>query len=92
MATFRVASALTRAKALDVTIARPRAHPLRLPRPNALDRVRTLRPVWPLHHRPPHGGDARLTELLYILADCPKARAFSIHERCKAVYGKDSRF
>jgi hypothetical protein len=37
-------------------------------------------------------GDARLTELLYILADCPKARAFSIHDRCKVVYGKDSRF
>jgi hypothetical protein len=29
-------------------------------------------------------GDAKLTELLYILADCPKARAFSIYEdsRC----------
>ena len=37
-------------------------------------------------------GDARLPELLYILADCPKARAFSIHDRCKVVYGKDSRF
>ena len=37
-------------------------------------------------------GDARLTELLYILADCPKARAFSIHDRCKVRYGKDSRF
>lgn len=46
-----VLSALTRAEALDVTIARRRAHPLQLPRPNALDRVRTLRPVRPLHHR-----------------------------------------
>jgi hypothetical protein len=27
-------------------------------------------------------GDARLTE----------PRAFAIHDRCKAVYGKDSRF
>jgi hypothetical protein len=35
--------------------------------------------------------DARLPELLY-LADCPKARAFSIHDRCRVVYGKDSRF
>jgi hypothetical protein len=37
-------------------------------------------------------GVAGLPELLYILADCPKARAFSIHDRCKVVYGKDSRF
>jgi hypothetical protein len=36
-------------------------------------------------------GDARLPELLYILADCPKARAFSIHDRCKVRYGEDSR-
>jgi hypothetical protein len=36
-------------------------------------------------------GDARLTELLYILADCPKARAFSIHDRCRVRYGEDSR-
>jgi hypothetical protein len=37
-------------------------------------------------------GDARLPELLYVLADCPKARAFRLHDRCKVVYGKDSRF
>jgi hypothetical protein len=36
-------------------------------------------------------GDARLTELLYILADCPKARAFAINDRCKVRYGEDSR-
>ena len=41
----------------------------------------------------PHGkyGDAKLPELLYILADCPKAKATSVYDRCKAVYGKDSR-
>jgi hypothetical protein len=37
-------------------------------------------------------GDAKLPELLYVLADCPKARSLSIHDRCKAVYGRDSRW
>jgi hypothetical protein len=36
-------------------------------------------------------GDARLPELLDVLADCPKAKAASVYDRCKAVYGKDSR-
>ena len=36
-------------------------------------------------------GEAKLPELLYILADCPKAEATSVYDRCKAVYGKDSR-
>ncbi len=31
-------------------------------------------------------GDAKLTELLTRLADCPKARSPSIYDRCKAVY------
>jgi len=31
-------------------------------------------------------GDAKLTDLLATLADCPKARSASIHDRCKAVY------
>jgi hypothetical protein len=33
-------------------------------------------------------GDAKLTDLLVALADCPKARSVSIHDRCKAVYGQ----
>ena len=37
-------------------------------------------------------GDARLPDLLPVLADCPKARSVSIHDRCKAVYGEDSRW
>ena len=37
-------------------------------------------------------GDARLPELLDVLGDCPKAKAASVYDRCKAVYGKDSRF
>jgi hypothetical protein len=37
-------------------------------------------------------GDARLPELLDVLADCPKARSQSVYDRCKAVYGKDSRW
>ena len=31
-------------------------------------------------------GDAKLTDLLQTLADCPKARSASIHDRCKVVY------
>jgi hypothetical protein len=31
-------------------------------------------------------GDAKLTDLLLTLADCPKARSVSVHDRCKAVY------
>jgi hypothetical protein len=33
-------------------------------------------------------GDAKLTDLLALIADCPKARSMSIHDRCKAVYGQ----
>jgi hypothetical protein len=31
-------------------------------------------------------GDAKLTDPLLTLADCPKARSASIHDRCWAVY------
>jgi hypothetical protein len=31
-------------------------------------------------------GDAKLADLLQMLADCQKARSASIHDRCKAVY------
>jgi hypothetical protein len=31
-------------------------------------------------------GDAKLTDLLATLADCPTARSAGIHDRCKAVY------
>jgi hypothetical protein len=31
-------------------------------------------------------GDAKLTDLLATLADCPKAHPVSFHDRCKAVY------
>jgi hypothetical protein len=34
-----------------------------------------------------HGADAKLTDLLVVLAEnCPKARSSSVHERCRAVY------
>jgi hypothetical protein len=36
-------------------------------------------------------GDAKLPELLHVLANCQKARSQSIYDRCKAVYGRDSR-
>ena len=35
-----------------------------------------------------HGADAKLPDLLATLADCPKARSLSVHDRCKAVYQK----
>ena len=31
-----------------------------------------------------HGADAKLTELLVTLANCEKARSFSVYDRCKA--------
>jgi hypothetical protein len=31
-------------------------------------------------------GDAKLTDLLQTLADCPKGRSASNHDRCKAVF------
>jgi hypothetical protein len=31
-------------------------------------------------------GDPKLTDLLKTLANCPKSRSASIHDRCKAVY------
>jgi hypothetical protein len=31
-------------------------------------------------------GDAKLTELLAKLTDCPKFRSVGIHEQCKAAY------
>jgi hypothetical protein len=33
-----------------------------------------------------HGADAKLTDLLVTLANCEKARSFSVYDRCKAVY------
>jgi hypothetical protein len=36
-------------------------------------------------------GDARLPDLLPVLANCPKAHAHSIHDRCGVRYGKGSR-
>jgi hypothetical protein len=36
-------------------------------------------------------GDAMLPELRHVLANCPKAHAHSINDRCKVRYGQDSR-
>jgi len=33
-----------------------------------------------------HGADAKLTELLVTLANCEKARWFSIYDRCKVKF------
>jgi hypothetical protein len=37
-------------------------------------------------------GDMKLPELRRVLANCPKARSVSIHDRCKVRYGEDNRF
>jgi hypothetical protein len=31
-------------------------------------------------------GDAKLTDLLPILTECPKANSANVHDRCKAVF------
>ena len=33
-----------------------------------------------------HGGDAKLPDLLATLANCEKARSFSVYDRCKAKF------
>jgi hypothetical protein len=33
-----------------------------------------------------HGADAKLPDLLATIANCPKARLVSIHDRCKAKF------
>jgi hypothetical protein len=35
-----------------------------------------------------HGADVRLTDLLARLANCEKARAFGIYDRCQAQYDR----
>jgi hypothetical protein len=37
-------------------------------------------------------GDMKLPELRHVLANCPKAKSFSIHDQCRVRYGEDSRF
>jgi hypothetical protein len=36
-------------------------------------------------------GDAKLPDLRHILANCTKAGSQSIHDRCRVLYGADSR-
>ena len=36
-------------------------------------------------------GDMKLPELRHVLANCPKAKSQSIHDRCRVRYGEDSR-
>jgi hypothetical protein len=42
-----------------------------------------------------HGGDVKMPELLSrLVADCPRQsqRAFSIYDRCRAIYDERSRY
>jgi hypothetical protein len=40
-----------------------------------------------------HGGDVKMPELLArLVADCPRQQAFSIYDRCRAVYDERSRY
>ena len=45
----------------------------------------------PLQRRQAHGKVWRRQAARAVLADCPKARSFSVYDQCKVVYGKDSR-
>jgi hypothetical protein len=36
-------------------------------------------------------GDIKLPDLRHVLANCPKAHAHGINERCRVLYGEDSR-
>jgi hypothetical protein len=36
-------------------------------------------------------GDAELPDLRHVLANCPKAKSFSVHDRCRVRYGEDKR-
>ena len=36
-------------------------------------------------------GDMKLPELRHVLANCQKAKSFSIRDQCKVRYGEDSR-
>ena len=36
-------------------------------------------------------GDAKLPELRHVLANCPKVKSQSVHDRCRVRYGEDSR-
>jgi hypothetical protein len=35
-------------------------------------------------------GDMKLPELRHVLANCPEAKSFSLHDRCRVRYGEDS--
>jgi hypothetical protein len=36
-------------------------------------------------------GDAKFPDLRHMLANCPKAKSFSVRDQCKVRYGEDSR-
>jgi hypothetical protein len=54
--------------------------------PGALAKKRRRRPHPASSWR--EDSDAKLTDLLAALADCPKARWVSIHDRYKATFGR----
>jgi hypothetical protein len=72
-------------------VSRRRTHPIRRPGADALD-WDCLRPMHQARYAVARlleeHGDAKLTDLLVTLADCPKMRSASIHDRCEAVYEK----
>ena len=63
-------------------------HALRHLRTDNYNRLRPVRPARALRRARllKKHGDARLTDLLQTLADCPKARSTNIYDRCKVVY------
>jgi hypothetical protein len=69
------------------------AHALGFSRAHALDRVSlaAVRGRYNSARLMEKHGDAKLPDLRHVLANCPKAHAHSIHDRCKVRYGEDSR-
>ena len=68
--------------------ARWRAHAVRCPLSDALDRLRAVRPArtYNVAGLMEQHGDAKLTELIVTLTNCPKAWSASVYDRCKAVF------
>ena len=74
---------------------RPRPHPLGFPRPYPVSiecESCGRRGRYNIARLMEKYGDMKLPELRHVLADCPKAKSFSIRDQCKVRYGKDSRF
>jgi len=71
----------------DVTHAsRRRVHPVRGSYTDAVCEPCGRHETYNVARLTERHGDAKLTDLLQTLANCPKARSANIHDRCRAVF------